>query len=272
MGSYEEIMLQLSEMKSRFQSGFSSSDRLLLDSIHRLLFGKDITNTGCSDCYRDAYVIIFNHLKKSKTMPEKPNYVLKAGALIHPAGTSKFYVNPIPDEVAEDHLSKYPGEVNKFAHLPTDWEDRVAAFKARQRALANQKAEETKNEVPATFAEDTEEIKALETQLAETQEALKKSEALREEAEGKTKTLEYDKSVLEQEIEGLRAALEGQAVTDGESEGEESAELAEVRMELETKKAELESANEEIASLKSENRALKAANTRLKNNGAKDAE
>lgn len=260
----------MSEMKSRFQSGFSSSDRLLLDSLHRLLFGKEITNTGCSDCYRDAYVIINTTLKKRKTMPEKPNYVLKAGALIHPAGTSNFYVNPIPDEVAEEHLSKYPSEVNKFAHLPTDWEDRVAAHKARQQALADKKAEEAKNEVPATSAEDAEKIKALEAQLAEAQEAVKKSDALREEAEEKNKTLENDKSLLEQEIEGLKAALEGQTATDGE--GEESDELAEARMELETKKAELESANEEIATLKSENRALKAANTRLKNNGAKDTE
>lgn len=270
MGSYDEIMLQMSEMKSRFQSGFSSSDRLLLDSLHRLLFGKEITNTGCSDCYRDAYVIIYNHLKKSKTMPEKPNYVLKAGALIHPAGTSNFYVNPIPDEVAEEHLSKYPSEVNKFAHLPTDWEDRVAAYKARKLAQAKKEAEDAKNEVPATSAEDAEKIKALKAQLAEAQEAVKKSDALRKEAEDKVKTLEYDKSTLEQEIEGLKAALEGQTVTDGE--GEESDVLAEVRMELATTKAELESANEEIASLKSDNRALKAANTRLKNNGAKDTE
>lgn len=270
MGSYDEIMLQMSEMKSRFQSGFSSSDRLLLDSLHRLLFGKEITNTGCSDCYRDAYVIIYNHLKKSKTMPEKPNYVLKAGALIHPAGTSNFYVNPIPDEVAEEHLSKYPSEVNKFAHLPTDWEDRVAAYKARKLAQAKKKAEEANNEVPVTSAEDAEKIKILEAQLTEAQEAVKKYDALRKEAEEKSKTLEYDKSTLEQEIEGLKAALESQTVTDGE--GEESDELAEVRMELATTKAELESANEEIASLKSDNRALKAANTRLKNNGAKDAE
>ncbi len=270
MRSYEDTMLQMSEMKSRFQSGFSSSDRLLLDSLHRLLFGKEITNTGCSDCYRDAYVIIYNHLKKSKTMPEKPNYVLKAGALIHPAGTSNFYVNPIPDEVAEGHLSKYPSEVNKFAHLPTDWEDRVAAYKARKLAQAKKKAEEANNEVPTTSAEDAEKIKALEAQLTEAHEAVKKSDALRKEAEEKIKTLEYDKSTLEQEIEGLKAALEGRAVTDGE--GEESDELAEVRMELATTKAELESANEEIASLKSDNRALKAANTRLKNNGAKDTE
>lgn len=270
MRSYEDTMLQMSEMKSRFQSGFSSSDRLLLDSLHRLLFGKEITNTGCSDCYRDAYVIIYNHLKKSKTMPEKPNYVLKAGALIHPAGTSNFYVNPIPDEVAEEHLSKYPSEVNKFAHLPTDWEDRVAAYKARKLAQTKKKAEEANNEVPTTSAEDAEKIKALEAQLTEAQEAVKKSDALHKEAEEKIKTLEYDKSTLEQVIEGLKAALEGRTVTDGE--GEESDELAEVRMELATTKAELESANEEIASLKSDNRALKAANTRLKNNGAKDTE
>jgi len=263
-------MLQLSEMKSRFHIGFSSSDRLLLDSLHRLLFGKDITNSGCSDCYRDAYVIIVNHLKKSKTMPEKSNYVLKAGAIIHPAGTSRFYANPIPDEVAEEHLSKFPSEVNKFAHLPSDWEARVAAFKARQQALAKNKAEEFKDEVPAISTDDAERIKTLEVQLAKAHEALKQSDFLRDEAEEKIRLLELEKSQLEQVNEDLSAALEGQTVTD--SENVESDELTQVRMELETTKTELESANEEIATLKSENRALKAANTRLKNNGAKDTE
>lgn len=203
-------------------------------------------------------------------MPEKPNYVLKAGALIHPTGTSKFYVNPIPDEVAEEHLSKYPSEINKFAHLPSDWEDRVASYKARKLAQANKKAQEVNNEVSPTSTEDAEKIKLLEAQLAEAQEAVKTSNALREVAEENAKSLELAKSQLEQENEGLKAALEDQVANDDGSE--ESDELAEVRMELETKKAELESANEEIASLKSENRALKAANTRLKNNGAKDAE
>ena len=70
-----------------------------------------------------------------------------------------FYVNPIPDEVAEEHLSKYPSEVNKFAHLPTDWEDRVAAYKARKLAQTKKKAEEANNEVPTTSAEDAEKSK-----------------------------------------------------------------------------------------------------------------
>lgn len=270
MGSYEDTMQRLSEMKSRFLSGFSSSDRLLLDSLHRLLFGKEITNTGCSDCYRDAYVIIVNQLKNSRTMPEKPNYVLKAGAIIHPAGTSKFYANPIPDEIAEEHLSKFPSEVNKFAHLPSDWEVRVATFKSHQQSLAERKKEESENEVLATSVEDAEKIKVLETKLAEAQEATKKADSLRAEAEEKIKSLELDKNQIEQENERLRAALERQTVT--ESENMDSDEFAQVRMELETIKTELESANEEIANLKSENRALKAANTRLKNNGAKDTE
>jgi len=257
-------------MRSRFQSGFSSSDRLLLDSLHRKLFGKDITKTGCSDCYRDAYVIIVNHLKKTKTMPKTPNYVLKGGALIHPFGTSKFYTNPISDEVAEEHLSNFPDEINKYAHYPDDWEARAAAFAKRKVAEIEAKKTHEEVEKVTPAADNSEEIENLKVQLTEAQEAAAKAELLRTEAENKVRELEEENTNLEKRIEELNAKTGNQTASDGE--GVESEDVALLRMELETAKADLDAANEEIATLKTDNRALKAANTRLKNNGAKDTE
>lgn len=89
--------------------------------------------------------MIYNKLKTDKEMPKTPNYILKGGAIIHPVGTSRFYTNPLPsDDIAEEFLSKFPQEVNKFAQLPVDWEDRVAAYKARKVEEARAKAEAEK--------------------------------------------------------------------------------------------------------------------------------
>ncbi len=277
MNTYEDTMSQLSEMNSRFQSGFSFSDRQLLDKLHRQLFGKEITNTGCSDCYRDAYVIILSHLKQNKTMPKTPNYILKAGALIHPVGTSKFYTNPLPsDDIAEEHLSQFPDAINLFAHFPEDWEDRVNAYKERKESEREARQAEEKSDVAAQVQAqaDTEAIEALQSDLSKSEEARATLEKECAEAKEKVKSLEIDNFNLQQQIDGLTAELENResAVADTEDAGEESEELAQLRMELETVKAELESANDEISTLKTDNRALKAANTRLKNNSAKEAE
>lgn len=267
MQSYEETMTQLSEMESRFQSGFSSSDRSLLEALHRNLFGKGITNTGCSDCYRDAYILIVKQLKTSKKMPDKPNYILKAGALIHPVGTSRFYTNAIPDDVAEDHLSKFPNDIIRFAHYPDDWQGRVKAYVSRKEqtvtATNHAPVGETKN------IADEEKIKELSEALDKAREEAKEATEKCAEAEAKVAQLQSDKTALEAEIEEIRnLANEVPVVNDGE----ESEEVSQIKIELETAKAELEAAKEEIATLKTDNRALKAANTRLKNNGAKESE
>lgn len=260
MESYDEIMTTLSEMESRYHDGFSSSDRLLLDKLHRAIFGKEITNTGCSDCYRDAYLLVKIHLNKTKKMPTKPNYVLKAGGYIHPVGTNKYYTNPITnDEIAEDYLSKFPGQIIIFAEYPSDWEARVAAYKARK----------ADNEASAEA-----EVKAQSHDLNQAREAI----AGYQEEQKKILALLDEKNALisakDEEIERLnhviaeKDALIAQAAeTPADEDGDN-----EVIMELETARTELEAANKEIAELKSENRALKAANTRLKNNNAKDAE
>ena len=116
-------------MKSRFNDGFSSKDRAIIDHLYFFIFGKEVTNKGCSDCYRDAYILIRTKLKTLGVMPTKSNYTLKAGAMIHPVGTSKFYTNPLPsDAVAEEFLSKFPEQIGIFASYPEDWEERVAFY------------------------------------------------------------------------------------------------------------------------------------------------
>lgn len=270
MNSYQKTILQLSEMKSRYDSGFSSSDRQILESLHRNIIGKGITNKGCSDCYRDAYVFIINHLKKTKTMPSKPNYILKAGAIIHPAGTSKFYGNPLLDDIAEDHLSKFPKDIIKFAYFPDDWEDRVAAFIVRKKAAEAEKEKQAHNVTDPTAPNEA--TDALNAELTKIKEALEVAESDKAEAEEHIAKLESAKAELVSIVNELRSTIAKSQEKAEEISDEESEEAVQLRMELETAKAELESAKEDNDKLKTENRALKAANTRLKNNGAKDTE
>lgn len=211
-------------------------------------------------------------------MPSKPNYILKAGALIHPAGTSKFYGNPLPsDDIAEEHLSKFPKEIIKFAYYPDNWEERVEAYKARKRQAekseVDKQAEEGSTRITNSSDEELaakdKEIESLKVKLAEAEEALALANRRQTETEDKVSRVEAEKTELLQLVENLKSAND---ISGGESLNEESEETVSLRMELETVKTELESANETIEKLKIDNRALKAANTRLKNNSAKDTE
>lgn len=217
-------------------------------------------------------------------MPSKPNYILKAGALIHPAGTSKFYGNPLPsDDIAEEHLSKFPKEIIKFAYYPDDWEERVEAYRARklaEKSEADQHGDETPyksaqktvrfaNSSDEKLADKDKEIESLKSRLAESEDALALANQRLTEAEGQVSRVEAEKTELLQLMEDLKSSNDasGEELSDEESE-----ETVSLRMELETVRTELESANETIEKLKTDNRALKAANTRLKNNSAKDTE
>lgn len=124
--TYEETMTRLKEMESRYQDGFSSLDRSLLDSLYFNIFGREITNRGCSDCYRDAYMEILIYLKRNKAMPKKSDFVLKAGAIITFFGEPKCYSNAnITDEAALRFLAMNPSNEKLFEHLPEDWKSRL---------------------------------------------------------------------------------------------------------------------------------------------------
>lgn len=128
-------------MKSRYKDGFSSSDRKFLEALHKEIFHKVITITGCADCYRDAYIILFNKLKKDGKMPEQANFVLRAGVLLHTFGSSEYYVHEVPDEVALAHLKSNPDAIKKFIHYPNNWKELIEPNPAKDNI--EEKAEET---------------------------------------------------------------------------------------------------------------------------------
>lgn len=124
--TYEETITRLKEMESRYQDGFSSLDRSLLDSLYFNIFGREITNRGCSDCYRDAYMEILIYLKRTKAMPKKSDFVLKPGAIITFFGEPKCYSNAnITDEAALRFLALNPSNEKLFESLPADWKSRL---------------------------------------------------------------------------------------------------------------------------------------------------
>lgn len=113
-------------MESRYNDDFSSLDRSYLDSLYYNLFGREITNKGCGDCYRDAYMEICIKLKKTKTMPKKSDFVLKAGAIITFFGEAKCYSNAnLTDEAALRFLALNPNNEKLFESLPSDWQTRL---------------------------------------------------------------------------------------------------------------------------------------------------
>lgn len=109
-------------MKSRYDHGFSSLDKSYLDSLYFTLFGKQITNKGCSNCYRDAFIEINVKLKKIQAMPKKSEFVLKPGAIITFFGEPKCYTNAnMTDEAALRFLSMNPRNERLFEKLPEGW-------------------------------------------------------------------------------------------------------------------------------------------------------
>lgn len=228
MEDYGVIMSRLTEMRSRYDSGFSSSDRSYIERLYRMLLDKPIRKTGCADCYRDAYIEVFTYLKRTGKMPTKPNYILKAGVIVHPNGTNKFYANAnIPDEVAEKRLAEFPESINDFLSYPSDYLIRVEARKngevsaptdAEELSAAYKEAVEAGKKATAELAEKTEEAAALKEKLAATENELA--------------------SVKEQ-----LAALPESSGSDDDGT---------LAIENETLKADLAAANEEIAALKKE--------------------
>lgn len=236
MEDYGVIMGRLTEMRSRYDSGFSSSDRSYIERLYRMLLNKPIRKTGCADCYRDAFIEVFTYLKRIGTMPTKPNYILKAGVVVHPNGTNKFYANAnIPDEVAEQRLAEYPEAIADFLSYPSDWQSRVEARKNGEEMAPTdieavqalyREAVENGHKTHAELATKIEEVEDLKTKLAAT----------------------------ENELASVKEQLAAQATSVGDDDGSLS-------IENETLKADLETAQAEIAALKQQLEDVKATTT-----------
>ena len=51
-------------------------------------------------------------------MPDKTNYRLKPGILVHFFGEAEYYSHNIPDEVAERYIRENPQNINDFIEYP----------------------------------------------------------------------------------------------------------------------------------------------------------
>lgn len=233
-------------MRSRFDTGFSYSDRTLIEKLYASLLNKKVRKSGCNDCFRDAYIELYHYLKNEGKMPNRPNYVLKAGVVIHPKGTNDFYANTnIPDEIAEAHLAQFPHAINDFLSYPSDYKARVEARKNGEAP-----ASVDNSELAEAYEASVARIKSLEGVIADS-----------------TRELEETKEALAKktaELETAKATMESVAGDGGDDDGS-------LAMENETLKADLASANAEIAALKAELEEAKAASG-TKRRTAKSAE
>lgn len=126
MLGYEETMVLLDEMKPHYDDGFTSSERSTIENLYNTICRKPIRRSGCSDCYRDAYIEVVTTLKRLGKMPKESNYMLKAGAVLHEFGSADFYtLDNIPDEFAEKWLDTHPSDYILFERMPSDWKERV---------------------------------------------------------------------------------------------------------------------------------------------------
>lgn len=162
-------------------------------------------------------------------MPTKPNYVLKAGVVVHPNGTNQFYANAnIPDEVAEQRLAEHPETISDFLSYPIDWKARVEARKNVEESAptelesvqaAYKDAVERGNKALAELAAKKEELEsanaalaATENELASVKEQLAAQSAAAPDDDGslsiENETLKADLEVAQAEIETLKQQLE----------------------------------------------------------------
>lgn len=240
MTSYDETLQILNEMRSRFSVGFSSSDKMTIEKLYLLVCGKRVHNTGCKDCYRDAYIETVTKLKRLGSMPNKSNYVLRAGAIIHPQGTSKFYaLNNIPDDVAEKHLIKYPADIALFERYPGDWESRVQARES------GKVVEPTSDELNTVVEDLRKEIEAKDAEIetlkaaADNGEKDIEIETLKADLQAANETIEKSKQEAQDEVSSLNKTI-----------AELKVKLADANTKIESQDAEIAKLSDELATAK----------------------
>lgn len=116
----EDAMKHVEELRGRMNA-LSSSDKTMVAELYTLVLGKPFRKTSCNDCYRDAVILVYTHLKKYGTMVSQLQYRLRAGYLINSPlfHGGKVYSNAnLTDEVAEEYLRMFPHKEVFFDHIP----------------------------------------------------------------------------------------------------------------------------------------------------------
>lgn len=116
----EDAMTHVEDLRGRMNA-LSSSDKTMIAELYEQVLGKTFRKTSCNDCYRDAVILVYTHLKKHGTMVSQLQYRLRAGYLINSPlfHGGKVYSNAnLTDEVAEEYLRMFPHKAVFFDRIP----------------------------------------------------------------------------------------------------------------------------------------------------------
>ena len=98
---------------------YSDAERVEIEKMYTAVLGCQIRTCNCSEKWRDAVIEMYVYLKKNGKMHTKSQYILKAGVVIQPDGTSDVYTNAnLTDAVAAEFLKKYPAAKGLFEKIP----------------------------------------------------------------------------------------------------------------------------------------------------------
>ena len=115
------IML-VDELRGRFNAPFNQADKDAIERTYKAVIGRTFVQTSCQQCYHDAVIEIYHHIKKYGKMAEVKKYNLKAGAIINCANfqEGKVFSNEnLTDEIAAEYLKEYPDQVGLFETYKT---------------------------------------------------------------------------------------------------------------------------------------------------------
>lgn len=110
------IML-VDELRGRFDAPFNQADKDAIERTYKAVIGRTFVQTSCQQCYHDAVLEIYHHIKKYGKMAEVKKYSLKAGAIINCPnfqGGKVFSNENLTDDMAAEYLKKYPDQVGLF--------------------------------------------------------------------------------------------------------------------------------------------------------------
>lgn len=128
-----ELLYILNELKARINGGLSASDKRFIKVHYYLITGKHFTKTACNDCYRDAFIEMYNLYKKTnKLMSTETNFKLLNGVVLQTPGTTSVATSrSITNKIAIEHLAADPGKIHLFASFPDNWKKLVNDYKKR---------------------------------------------------------------------------------------------------------------------------------------------
>lgn len=124
--TYEEAVRETEALRERFGSAYNEKDKRMVVLLYKEVKGREFQPTTCQQCYHDAVIEIYLHLKNNKTMAKKCNYRLRAGFVISCPDfrNGKIYTNDnLTDAVAKEYLKKYPSQEIMFQQLPESEEE-----------------------------------------------------------------------------------------------------------------------------------------------------